>query len=44
MERHKAVLVLAPTLALFAATGCVGQGRLTDEEKLARVEEMVEEV
>ena len=56
MERHtidsratstlapKLALVLAPTLALFAATGCAGQTRLTDEEKLARVEEMVEEV
>ncbi len=51
MERHKAVPVLAPTLlalapalVLVAATGCTGQAALTDAEKLARVEEMVEEV
>lgn len=54
MERHKAALVLAPTLPvlasallLVAAAGCTGQvpaADLTDAEKLARVEEMVEEV
>ena len=37
-------LVLAPTLVLVAVAGCAGQARLTDEEKLARVEEMVAEV
>ena len=53
MERQKATPVLAargllaPTLVLVAVAGCAGQERpaeLTDEEKLARVEEMVEEV
>ncbi|MCY3598492.1 MAG: rhodanese-like domain-containing protein [Gemmatimonadetes bacterium] len=54
MERHKAVPVLTPTLpvlasalVLLAATGCTGQtpaAGLTDDEKLARVEEMVAEV
>ncbi len=50
MERQNAALVLAargllaPTLVLVAVAGCAGQARLTDEEKLARVEEMVEEV
>lgn len=54
MERHKAVpvlapalLALAPALILVAANGCTGQAPradLTDAEKLARVEEMVEEV
>lgn len=51
MKRHTAVpvlapilLALAPALALVAATGCTGQAALTDEQKLARVEEMVAEV
>ena len=50
MERQKAAMVLAargllaPVLVLVAVAGCAGQARLTDEEKLARVEEMVEEV
>lgn len=54
MKRHKTVpvpaptlLVLAPALALLAATGCTGQpppADLSDADKLARVEEMVEEV
>ena len=50
MERQSAALVLAargllaPTLVLVAVAGCAGQAAMTDEEKLARVEEMVEEV
>ena len=50
MERQQATLVLAargllaPALVLVAVAGCAGQARLTDEEKLARVQEMVEEV
>ncbi len=50
MERQKAALVLAarglmaPALILVTVAGCVGQAAMTDEEKLARVEEMVEEV
>lgn len=50
MERQKAALLLAarglmtPTLVLVAVAGCAGQAAMTDEEKLARVEEMVEEV
>ena len=38
--------LLAPALVLVAVAvaGCAGQARLTDEEKLARVEEMVAEV
>lgn len=50
MERQNAALVLAargllaPTLVLVAVAGCAGQAAMTDEEKLARVEEMVEEV
>ena len=50
MERRKAALVLAargllaPALVLVAVAGCAGQAAMTDEEKLARVEEMVEEV
>lgn len=50
MERQKAALVLAargllaPVLVLAVTAGCDGQAALTDEEKLARVEEMVEEV
>lgn len=40
-------LVLVPALVLVAVAGCAGQASradLTDEQKLARVEEMVEEV
>lgn len=52
MERHKTALGLAPAIALsaialFAAGGCTGQApraELSDAEKFARVEEMVEEV
>ncbi len=47
MRRHRAGLVLAPALALVGAAGCGGQAPradLTDAEKLARVEEMAEEV
>ena len=50
MERHPASQVvaarglLAPTLALLAATACAGKAALTDAEKLVRVEEMVAEV
>ncbi len=50
MERQKAALVLAargllaPALVLVAVAGCAGQAAMTDEEKLARVQEMVEEV
>ena len=50
MERQKTALVLAargllaPTLVLVAVAGCAGQAAMTDEEKLARVEAMVQEV
>lgn len=50
MERQKTALVfaarglLAPALVLVAVAGCAGQAAMTDEEKLARVEEMVQEV
>lgn len=50
MDRHGAAPavaargLLAPTLALVAATACAGQAALSDAEKLARVEEMVAEV